>query len=191
MNEPANEVSNIGPLSEEDIRGMQILNFCFMAGMVGFLGVIVFLFIISTEPKAPGAQGSDPDLFQNLSIANAAVFISCFIAGSLIFKSKVAGITKAYCEADQESTAPAPGLRWLAGSFKGAFVLRLSMLEGPGLFGGVICLLSINLDVIHHHPIHWLNLLSLIASVTYMAIAFPTQAKLTRLFSLEEQSLYR
>ena len=87
MNEPANEASNIGPLSEEDICGMQILNFCFMAGMVGFLGVIVFLFINSTR---------------NL-----------------------------------------------------------------------------------------LNLLSLIASVTYMAIAFPAQTKLTRLFSLEKQALYR
>lgn len=191
MNEPANEASNIGPLSEEDIRGMQILNFCFMAGLVGFLGIIVFLYINSTEPKAPGGQESDPDLIQNLSIANAAVFISCFIAGSLIFKSKVASITKAYCEADQESTAPAPDLRLLAGSFKEAFVLRLAMLEGPGLFGGVICQLSITFGVIHHHPIHWLNLLSLIASVAYMAIAFPTQTKLTRLFSLEKQSLYR
>ncbi len=183
MNEPAAELSDREPFSEEDIRGMQILNAAFIAGLLMFVGVTIFLYFTAAEPKVP--QGKMKQAIEHLSIANAVVFILSSAAGFFIFRSRLAPIAKA-CS-DSPHASPIDFL----GELRGAFILRLAMLEGPGLLGTVVCFLGVTGSEIHDHPIYWLNLLSPIAAITFMGVTFPTQEKLSRLFLDEERSLYR
>ena len=182
MNEPAAELSDRETFHEEDIRGMQILNAAFIAGLLMFVGVTIFLYFTAAEPKVP--QGGEASL-QLLSITNAVVFILSSAAGFFIFRSRFAPIAKA-CS-DSPHASPIDFL----GELRGAFILRLAMLEGPGLLGTVVCFFGVTGSKIHDHPIYWLNLLSPIAAITFMGVTFPTQEKLSRLFLDEEQSLYR
>ena len=183
MNEPAPELPDRGPLTEGDIRGMQILNAAFIAGLLMFVGVTIFLYFTAAEPKVP--QGKMKQAIEHLSIANAVVFILSSAAGFFIFRSRLAPIAKA-CS-DSPHASPIDFL----GELRGAFILRLAMLEGPGLLGTVVCFLGVTGSEIHDHPIYWLNLLSPIAAITFMGVTFPTQEKLSRLFLDEEKSLYR
>ena len=183
MNEPAAELSDRKPFPEEDIRGMQILNAAFIAGLLMFVGVTIFLYFTAAEPKVP--QGKMKQAIEHLSIANAVVFILSSAAGLFIFRSRLAPIAKA-C-ADSPHASPIDFL----GEIRAAFILRLAMLEGPGLLGTVVCFLGVTGSEIHDHPIYWLNLLSPIAAITFMGVTFPTQEKLSRLFLDEERSLYR
>jgi len=183
MNEPAAELSDREPFSEEDIRGMQILNAAFIAGLLMFVGVTIFLYFTAAEPKVP--QGKMKQALEHLSIANAVVFILSSAAGFFIFRSRLAPIAKA-CS-DSPHASPIDFL----GELRGAFILRLAMLEGPGLLGTVVCFLGVTGSEIHDHPIYWLNLLSPIAAITFMGVTFPTQEKLSRLFLDDERSLYR
>lgn len=183
MNEPAAELSDREPFPEEDIRGMQILNAAFIAGLLMFVGVTIFLYFTAAEPKVP--QGKMKQAIEHLSIANAVVFILSSAAGFFIFRSRLAPIAKA-CS-DSPHASPIDFL----GELRGAFILRLAMLEGPGLLGTVVCFLGVTGSEIHDHPIYWLNLLSPIAAITFMGVTFPTQEKLSRLFLDEEKSLYR
>lgn len=183
MNEPAAELSDRGSFPEEDIRGMQILNAAFIAGLLMFVGVTIFLYFTAAEPKVP--QGKMKQAIEHLSIANAVVFILSSAAGFFIFRSRLAPIAKA-CS-DSPHASPIDFL----GEIKAAFILRLAMLEGPGLLGTVVCFLGVTGSEIHDHPIYWLNLLSPIAAITFMGVTFPTQEKLSRLFLDEERSLYR
>ena len=183
MNEPAAELSDREPFSEEDIRGMQILNAAFIAGLLMFVGVTIFLYFTAAEPKVP--QGKMKQAIEHLSIANAVVFILSSAAGFFIFRSRLAPIAKA-CS-DSPHASPIDFL----GELRGAFILRLAMLEGPGLLGTVVCFFGVTGSEIHDHPIYWLNLLSPIAAITFMGVTFPTQEKLSRLFLDEERSLYR
>ena len=183
MNEPAAELSDREPFPEEDIRGMQILNAAFIAGLLMFVGVTIFLYFTAAEPKVP--QGKMKQAIEHLSIANAVIFILSSAAGFFIFRSRLAPIAKA-CS-DSPHASPIDFL----GELRGAFILRLAMLEGPGLLGTVVCFLGVTGSEIHDHPIYWLNLLSPIAAITFMGVTFPTQEKLSRLFLDEEKSLYR
>ena len=183
MNEPAAELSDREPFSEEDIRGMQILNAAFIAGLLMFVGVTIFLYFTAAEPKVP--QGKMKQAIEHLSIANAVVFILSSAAGFFIFRSRLAPIAKACSESSNASPID------FLGEIRGAFILRLAMLEGPGLLGTVVCFLGVTGSEIHDHPIYWLNLLSPIAAITFMGVTFPTQEKLSRLFLDEERSLYR
>lgn len=175
-------------LSQAELRGLQILTFAFMGGIAFFLGTVVLLYFTSTGPK--GAHGEEAGVLylQVLSIANAATFISCFAAGSFLFKLKLARIKKAISEESQATPMQQPGL---SQKFREAFILRLALLEGPGLFGGVICLTGIGVGEIHHHPIYWLNLLAPVVAMAWMGVVLPTKEKLPRLFSDEGQTLYR
>ena len=183
MNEPAAELSDREPFPEEDIRGMQILNAAFIAGLLMFVGVTIFLYFTAAEPKVP--QGKMKQAIEHLSIANAVVFILSSAAGFFIFRSRLAPIAKA-CS-DSPHASPIDFL----GELRGAFILRLAMLEGPGLLGTVVCFLGVTGSEIHDHPIYWLNLLSPIGAITFMGVTFPTQEKLSRLFLDDERSLYR
>lgn len=183
MNEPAAELSDREAFPEEDIRGMQILNAAFIAGLLMFVGVTIFLYFTAAEPKVP--QGKMKQAIEHLSIANAVVFILSSAAGFFIFRSRLAPIAKA-CS-DSPHASPIDFL----GELRAAFILRLAMLEGPGLLGTVVCFLGVTGSEIHDHPIYWLNLLSPIAAITFMGVTFPTQEKLSRLFLDEERSLYR
>ena len=185
MNEPAAGLSDREPLSEEDIRGMQILNAAFIAGLLMFVGVTIFLYFTAAEPKVPQGGEASLEHLQILSIANAVVFILSSAAGFFIFRSRLAPIAKA-CS-DSPHASPIDFL----GELRAAFILRLAMLEGPGLLGTVVCFFGVTGSEIHDHPIYWLNLLSPIAAITLLVVTFPTQEKFARLFSVEKKSLYR
>lgn len=185
MNEPAVELSDNGQLPEGDIRGMQILNAAFIAGLLMFVGVVILLYFTAEEPKVPRGGETSLEHFQLLSIVNAVVFILISTAAFFIYRLRLAPIEKACSDSPQAE----PGE--FSGEIKGAFILRLSMLGAPGALGTVVCFLGATGSEIHDHPIYWLNLLSPIAAITLLGVTFPTQEKFARLFSVEKKSLYR
>ncbi len=190
MNEPAIELSDREPFPEGALRGLQILNAAFIAGLLIFVGVTIFLYFTAAEPKAPRNGEASPESLQLLSITNAVVFILSSAAGFFIFRLRLAPIAKA-CS-DSPHASPVDFLD----EIKRAFILRMAMLEAPGIMGFSVCLIGVtgfagSTPEIHGHPIYWLNLLSPIVAITFLGVTFPTQEKLSRLLSDEQKSLYR
>ena len=124
-----------------------------------FIGVTVFLYFTAAEPKVPQGEEASLGHLQVLSITNAVVFILSSAAGFFIFRLRLAPILKACSEAPHASPID------FLNEIQQAFILRLAMLEAPGLLGTVVCFVSVTNSEIHEHPIYWLNLLSPIVAI--------------------------
>jgi len=172
MNESQDQITIDQLMPPEQIRLLQILTGAFMSGIFIYTLVVLFLFLNSATPE-PGAEelrnpGDDTEFPHTLSMAHAAVVLCCWTAGTLLYrrftsrKALLSGSSTIY----------------------EAFILRLAFIEGPGLFGCVIFQLAAMGREIDDSPLLWLNLLSPVASITFMALTFPTKKNLERLPAL-------
>ena len=159
----------------EQIRLLQILTGSFMSGIFIFTLVVLFLFLNSATPE-PGPEelrnpGSDTELLHTLSMAHAAVLLSGWTAGGLLYRRR----TSRKALLSDSST------------IRDASILRLAFLAGPGFFGCVIFMLAGLEREVDDSPLLWLNLLSPVASITFMALTFPTKKNLESLPALSPE----
>ena len=175
MNEAQDPITIDQLMPPEQIRLLQILTGSFISGIFIFTLVVLFLFLNSATPE-PGPEelrnpGSDTELLHTLSMAHAAVVLCCWTAGTLLYrrftsrKALLSGSNTIY----------------------EASIMRLGFLEGPGLFGCVIFMLAGMDREIDDSPLLWLNLLSPVASITFMALTFPTKKNLESLPALSPE----
>ena len=156
---------------------MQILNAAFMLGLFGFVLVVLCLFLGSSTPESGLEKLRDPDgsieHLRLLSIVSVPLVISAWAAGLVLYRLRT---SRKALLSDSSSF-----------DIRGAFILRLACIEGSGLFGCVICLLGVTDHTIDDHPLLWLNLLSPVASITFMALTFPTKKNLESLPALSPE----
>ena len=175
MTEAQDQVTIDQLMSPEQIRLLQIITGAFMSGIFIFTLVVLFLFLNSATPE-PGSEelrnpGGDTELLHTLSLAHAAVVLCCWPAGTLLYrrftsrKALLSGSNTIY----------------------EASIMRLGFLEGPGLFGCVIFMLAGMGREVDDSPLLWLNLLSPVASITFMALTFPTKKNLESLPALSPE----
>ena len=175
MNEAQDPITIDELMSPEDIRGLQILTGSFMSGIFIFTLVVLSFFFTSAAPE-PGPEelqnpGGSIEYLHTLSMGHAAVVLCCWTAGTLLYrrftsrKALLSGSNTIY----------------------EASIMRLGFLEGPGLFGCVIFMLAGMDREIDDSPLLWLNLLSPVASITFMALTFPTKKNLESLPALSPE----
>ena len=172
MNEAQDPITIDQLMSPEDIRGLQILTGSFMSGLSIFTLVVLSFFFTSAAPE-PGPEelqnpGGSIGYLHTLSMAHAAVVLCCWTAGTLLYRRYTS----------RKALLSRPG------TIREASILRSALLEGPGLFGCVIFMLAAIGREIDDSPLLWLNLLSPVASITFMALTFPTKKNLESLPAL-------
>ena len=174
MSEAQGQITIDQLMSPGDIRSLQILTGAFISGLFLYTLVALVLFLNSATPE-PGPEelqhpGGHLKYLQTLSMAHAAVLLSGWTAGGLLYRRRTS--RKAL----------------LSGSstIRDASILRLAFLAGPGFFGCVIFMITTTREI-NDFPLLWLNLLSPVASITFMALTFPTKKNLESLPALSPE----
>ena len=181
--------------TSSDLRGMQILSFAFMAGVVSFACVVIFLYFnnaqgANIEREVPKGQAElldglgEVSILPLLSFVHTIMAIACWSLGFYLYEAilrrkRFGSILQVLPGIHSED--PQAGF-WV--SLRGAFVIKIAMLQAPALFGLIICLLAILSGDIYSSPLYWLNTLSAVVLVLYMASAFPTRDRIVDVFRM-------
>jgi hypothetical protein len=165
-------------LEKNHLRAMQILQGAFS------LGVAMFALVIGVFYLTAAAQmvRMDATIFPIFSGVHAFVALSCWVVGlsapSLVARLAPSGLIRGVGTALEGSSAAE---RILA-QIRTAFILRLALLQGPALFGLVICLLGSKDGTLREKPIFWLNGLSAALFLAYSLATFPTRDRAMEMF---------
>lgn len=156
-------------VDDADVRRLAILQAALGAGPLFVWLVVVGLSQLPppNESAATGAAAG-PDqarLIMLLSAVHVMVALSSYAAGALLFSRVL------------HQRAPQDPL----GRLRAATVLRLALLEGPALFGAVICLLAVQPGVAEQVPLVWLNATSTFVLLFVVVVTFPTRERVERL----------
>lgn len=114
--------------SQEYFKSIKIIYFALLAGQLIFLFITLYLNL-----ELSFSQESSDILWDIFLIIALTLALNGFVTGQLIYKNRLKKIKK-YTE-----------LKTKMGEYKGAFLIRLAMLEGATLFSIVIYLITANL----------------------------------------------
>ncbi len=177
--------------SDGTLRALQILQTAFTMGFLLFAVVVVGLHAsgsLKQGDMAPVAP-DDPDrldILPILTLVHAAVAISCWTLAFASFGAMIgpARLARAIAEpmilpgpSGARTIVEGPAHKCIA-LLRGAILVRLALIEGPALFGAVICLLGAIDGSIDEQPLYWLNLLSGAVLVLFAIATFPTRDRL-------------
>ncbi|MBM4117619.1 hypothetical protein FJ251_07705 [bacterium] len=152
--------------SPGELRALQIVQVALMGGVLLF-GLVVVL--IAMRPPAAGAAPIAQRVLVLLSAVHAVIALIVWSLAPLLQGLLVARLGA------QLGTAGG------VGALRGALIVRLALLEGPALFGLVICLIAATGGALRATPLYWLNALSAVAFVGYGVLSFPTAERLEAL----------
>lgn len=174
-----------------DLRGLQILHVAFALGIFLFAVLILALFSsgVLEGPRGPGG-GKDASFLSILSLVHALLACASWALAFPLFR---AGLARGGFRAparDPAGDSVSPGAAGTPGEtvavfvqrLRGASLLRLAILEGPALFGLVICLVAASEGVLGDAPVYWLNSLSALLFLLFAGIAFPSRSRILALF---------
>ena len=70
-----------------------------------------------------------------------------------------------------------------------AAIIRLALLEGVAFFGLAICMMGVKNGVMEIQPAYWLNALSAVVMLAFVAATFPTRERVEEIFRRKIQGL--
>lgn len=159
----------------KEVTGLQVLVSGFMLGLLSFALVVFYHFLDSSSPDPGPEKFPDPDggfeYLRILSIAHGAVFICGWATGLFLFRSVIS------------RPLPISESSNLSGKIRGVFIVRLACIEGPALFGCVVCFLMVNDYTFDDPALFWLNFLSPAAALAFMGLTFPTRKNIQKLLA--------
>ncbi|GIV59842.1 MAG: hypothetical protein KatS3mg043_0931 [Rhodothermaceae bacterium] len=164
-------------LTPEHIRTFQIIMLALAMGVTLFGVVVLVLYLAQPVGEPPDA--SDVELIRMLTLGHALVGVAVYTVSGRVYRLALDRATPA---------GPAPRVPALEeaatvlGRMRAAEIVRLALFEGTALFGLVVCLLGVTNGVMQAYPVYWLNLLSAVAMVGFVARNFPTAERLERVF---------
>mgnify|MGYP003122461250 CR=1 FL=1 len=154
---------------------LKIMHIAFMAG-IGLFAIVVLVLQSQSSTPAPStppaqpASGADMELLFGIMLGAYALSVLPATAFILPAFRKKAGIAAADASPDEDPDAPKLGA---IGFYTTALLLRAAMVEGWGLFGAVVALLTEN-------P---LFLLVPLLAVAMIGAYFPTVSKFERFYT--------
>ncbi len=173
-------------LTPEAVRMFQIVQ-----GAVG-MGVAVFLLIVigmyvNGSAAAEAAPADNPEgLMQAMTLVHFALLAVLLVLSAMLFNAQFSdarlrsGVNLTLNDAKGRPLTD-NGSRCLA-LMRTAMILRLAMLEGPALFGLVICLLGAMNGFLHTHPLYWVNAASALYFIGYVVQTFPNRQRMEEIF---------
>ena len=147
------------------------------------LGVLLFGTVtgILYASGAGGAEArADASVETVLSVADAVMAVFLWIGAIALFPAccrSPAAAPSAKHALSSTAGGGTPGAA-LAGRLRGAWILRLALLEGSALFGIVVCLIGALDGTLREQPVFWLNAIPAILFLVFAAATFPTRDRL-------------
>lgn len=171
-------------LTQEQIRTLQII-FSMMAA-----GVLLFAFIVLLAHLYRASMFSDPSWIQGMnvmSIVNAAVAIIAFASGKLVADKQFSdsnlakAVAKNYTNREGNSMNLTEAQKCVM-IIRIAFIIRIATMEQAAFFGLIATLVAITNGVGIVEPIYFLNAVSALPVLIYIAINFPSSERLEEIF---------
>jgi len=164
--EPTRKQAFRGALGDVELRAMQVVQVALMAGVL-FFGLVVA--VLAIRPQTVGAAPPTPAATLSLlSLVHGAMALGAWAVAFLLH-----GALLRRAVADEAAGTGADALAAL----RKAMLVRLALLEGPALFGLVVCLLAALGGALRATPIYWLNALSALAFLAIAVLSFPTRER--------------
>ncbi len=160
----------------EKIKPIQILSFAIPMGAVIFTAIVVFLYF-TQEAVTP----EENQLLMIMSFAHIAVAFSGYMGAFIFTKIR---FNDNYLKSLFESKGAIEN--YLA-AYLQVRVVKLALMEGPVLFGLVVCFLAIQGGQLQANPIYWANLASLGILLVYSVLTFPTLDRLVVDFNHKQE----
>jgi hypothetical protein len=164
-------------LTKQVISVLQIIHAATGVSVLIFLMVVVLLAIANTA-RVP-AQ-SEVDLMRTLTFADGIFAIVCYLIGGYLFAARFK---------DDRLRAEAAHSQMPAGSTVGlirrALILRLVLFEAAALVGLAMLLLAATNGVLASDTLSSLNGLPALLFFLFLALNFPTRARITSIFNLK------
>ncbi|GIV61884.1 MAG: hypothetical protein KatS3mg044_0750 [Rhodothermaceae bacterium] len=154
-------------LTPANVRTLQVIESALAAGVTLFAVVIFFLYL--TRSAVPG-DAADVQLIRMLTYGHLLVAVGVYTVVGRVYAMMLGG-TGAPATAEEA---------W--NRLRTAGIVRLALLEGVALFGLVVCLLAVIAGVMARHPGYWINLISAVGMVGFVALHFPTTDRLEQTF---------
>lgn len=158
----------------DQLKAMQVLTGALVAGPILFLVAVAVIGAMQPEP----AQRQPLENIQLFSTVHAFVAFGCVAMSVVLFKLR---FTNQPPPAGLET--PAEVVEEGLSVLRAAQVLRMALLEGPALFGGVVCFLAATGGLLREHPVIWLNALTTLVLVVVTAATFPTETRVRALIA--------
>lgn len=170
-------------LTPEIVRAMQIIYFALIAGVTGFLFVIVFIYM--TVASEAVAADQDVAMIDRLSIIHGLFLIACLVAATFLKKKLLSRerVESIHGQSSGEGSASVAG-DYIA-MIRTVKIITAAVMEAPAFFGLVVCFMAINTGVMAEHPFYWINTISCFAFMAFLAREFPTKEKIMDLFNAE------
>ncbi len=164
-------------LTKQEISMLQIIHAATGLLVLAFLVVVAF-FGITYSARVPAP--SELELMRTLTFADGVVAIVCYILGGYLFSARF--------KDDRLRNEAAPS-RTPAGSavalIRQALILRLVLFEAAAFVGVVMLLLASTSGALASDAMSWLNGLPALLFFLFLALNFPTRARITSIFNLK------
>lgn len=156
-------------LTEARLRQFQVIHAALAAGVLTFAAVVVGLYL--TTPAA--APDGDAGFLWTLTMIHLSIAIGLVLVRGMLSR----GPLRPAALLHRSSGPPGEAESWLNAMLSSA-IIQLALLEGAALFGIVICLLGVVDGILHTEPLLWVNLLSAVVMLAYVARTFPSHGYL-------------
>ncbi|MEE8143543.1 MAG: hypothetical protein V3T77_10625 [Planctomycetota bacterium] len=134
-------------------------------GTLIFASIVIALYLQGGSSEKPPAS-DQVNLIRLLSLIHGALLLATLTSSWILFQARMARLPL------QEAG------RKLTEYIHNTWLIRAALLEGTALFGLVICLLAGQGGVLSASPIYWVNLLSSVLFLLFLAATLPTRARL-------------
>ncbi len=160
-------------LTPQYLLTLAMIHIAMVMGVILFGAVTLFLLFRSD----PSADPRGEETVRLLSMIHLGVACSAFMGAPIVFKALI----------HQAAGSAQSAAKVLVG-IQAAYLVRLALLEGPALFGLVICFLM-NRALLNEQPVYGLNLLSAVLFILFVAVTFPTRDRLESLLQDQRSEL--
>ena len=145
------------------------------------LGIGVFLFgmitLVIYELHEITNVDRDTDIIQILTIANFIIFLITFTISRYIFESFFTmNFFSKFYNKEEDTTNSATAKYWI-GKLRTAEIIRSALREASALMGLVVCIYSIQTEVIFSNAEYWINCIPAVLFIGHIIINFPTKEK--------------
>ncbi|MBI4616185.1 MAG: hypothetical protein HY720_21390 [Planctomycetes bacterium] len=159
-------------LTPEALRPLQILPGALAAGVLTFAMAVGVLFA-----QGSGAAEIPEGALQTLLTLSLANVLLTTSAAAMAVLLPGLMVRPGLVPMDSQERAAL-----CLGRIRSAIIVRFAVLEGPALYGWVVCLVAQRNGVLSTDPRFWLNALSTLPFVAGVVLGFPTRERLKGIF---------
>ncbi|HNX57795.1 MAG TPA: hypothetical protein PKK43_01755 [Spirochaetota bacterium] len=156
----------LNAIDEKMLMQLRILVLSFVIGIVGFAGVIYYIFLMNSIPPELSPE-TDFRLLTAITAGISAVFIplSIFVPGRFLSaKLRVSGESLTTNDAFAR--------------IRTSCIIRAALLELPSLFGLCVITIAVMRGYMQTHPFYWINIVPALIMILSLLFQIPTREKI-------------